>query len=174
MARISWHTGQITLTAQRLTLPMVNRYTREVLMGATHLAPRGDHVSGSGRPAAGEPLVNSIKASKFRMSAASIHSRVGSNKKYAATVHQGSDSHIIRSSKGKMLKFRWDRGDFLIAARQGRRGGNKRTGRFHYFVKVRHPGNRRAIQYLVRPMEMYGRLYGFRTVSFLPAAGPIP
>jgi hypothetical protein len=155
-------------------LPVVARYTHEVLMGATHLAPRGDHMSGSGRPAKGEPLAPSIRVTSFRMSAASIDSKVGSRVKYAATVHQGSDSHVIRSSKGKMLKFRWARGDFLIAARQGRRGGNKRTGRFHYFLSVRHPGNRRPVQYLVRPLHMYGRLYNFKVISFLPAAGPLP
>ncbi len=103
----------------------------------------------------------------------SIRSKIGTRKKYAATRHQGSDSHIIRSKSGKMLKFRWDRGDFLVAARAGRRRGNRRTGQFHYFVRVRHPGERRPVQYLTRPLHMYGRMFNFRVVSFLAAAGPL-
>src|SRR4029079_4664101 len=105
----------------------------------------------SGKRKSGQPLRPSINAS-IRMNASSVNSKVGSRKKYAATVHQGSDRHVIRSSKGKMLKFRWDRGDFLVAARAGRRRGNRRTGRFHYFRMVIHPGNRRAVQYLTRPL----------------------
>lgn len=143
-------------------------------MGAVRLAPRGTHVSGSGRPARGARLQPSISVTSFRMTSTSIRSKVGTRKNYAATVHQGSDSHIIRSGSGRMLKFRWDRGDFLIAARAGRRGGNKRTGRFHYFARVRHPGNRRPVQFLTRPLHMYGRFYNFRVVSFLAAKGPLP
>ncbi len=173
MARIRWNQGQITMTAQRATLPLVTRYTRDVLMGAIHLAPVGTHQSGSGRSRGGRPLRPSINAS-LAMTASRVTGKVGSRKKYAATVHQGSDQHVIRSRRGKMLKFRWDRGDFLVAARAGRRRGNRRTGRFFYFRMVVHPGNRRAVQYLTRPLHMYGRIYGFEVVSFLRAAGPVP
>ena len=173
MARIKWNRPQIIATSQRLTYPLVARYTELVLQGGRRLAPRGDHMSGSGRIKAGPPLGESFY-STIRVTTVSIRSRVGAKTRYAATVHQGSDSHVIRSRKGKMLKFRWDRGDFLIAARAGRRGGNKRTGRFHYFVSVRHPGNRRPVQFLARPLHMYGRWFNFRVVTLLPAAGPIP
>lgn len=61
-----------------------------------------------------------------------------------------------------MLKFRWARGDFLVAARAGRRRGSSRlTGRFHYFVSVRHPGNKRPVRYLTTPLALFGRINGF-------------
>lgn len=173
MARIRWNRPQITMTAQRLTFPVVLNYTRLVLNGARALAPVGDHVSGSGRPKPGKPLKASLDAD-IRVTTTSIRSKIGSKNKYAAGRHQGSDSHIIRSRRGKMLKFRWDRGDFLVAARAGRRRGNRRTGQFHYFVQVRHPGERRPVRYLTTPLHLYGRFYNFRVVSLLSAAGPLP
>jgi hypothetical protein len=94
-----------------------------------------------------------------------VHVRVGADKNYAATVHQGSSAHTIRSRSGKMLKFRWERGDFLVAARAGRRRGNRRTGQFHYFVKVNHPGNKRPVRYLTTPLQMFGRANGFRVTT---------
>jgi hypothetical protein len=95
-----------------------------------------------------------------------ILGRVGSTAAHAATVHEGSKPHTIYA-RGKMLKFQWPRGDFLLAARQGRRGGNKRTGRFHYFVRVRHPGNKRPIRYLTTPLTLFGRANGFVVIKSL-------
>jgi hypothetical protein len=161
MARMRWHPEHISATAIRLTLPLMNRMTQQVLSGAKFLAPRGDHLSGSGRPKKGTPLQPSISSSML-VGPTRIRSKIGSTVNHAATVHQGSQAHTIRSKSGKMLKFRWDRGDFLVAARAGRRRGNRRTGQFHYFVSVRHPGNKRPVRYLTTPLAMFGRLYGFR------------
>lgn len=86
-----------------------------------------------------------------------VKSQVGSSVNHAATIHQGSFPHVILSRRGRTLKFRWERGDFLIRARQrGIRGG------FHYFAQVRHPGNKRPVRYLTTPLHMFGRLHGFR------------
>ncbi len=161
MARVNLHSAHIVQTAQRLTLPLVQRTGQEVLDGARHLVPEGDHMSGSGRPKTGPTLQRSLY-SRTRMSTAQIRMRIGANADHAATAHQGSRAHIIRSKRGKTLKFRWDRGDFLVAARAGRRRGNRRTGRFHYFMKVRHPGNKRPVRYLTTPLQMFGRINGFR------------
>jgi hypothetical protein len=160
MARWRPNRPQITATAQRLTLPLVNKVTREVLQGARLLAPEGDHRSGSGVVKKGTPLKFSLHSS-MAVGPQRIRSEIGSLVNHAATVHQGSAAHVIRG-KGKMLKFRWDRGDFLVAARAGRRRGNRRTGRFHFFVKVRHPGNKRPVRYLTTPLQMFGRANGFR------------
>jgi hypothetical protein len=164
MARVRLNQVQITATAQRQTLPLVRRTTAEILSGARRLAPRGDHVSGSGVPKRSIPLQPSLHSS-MSVSSNRIKSEVGSLVKYAATVHQGSQSHVIRSKRGKMLKFRWDRGDFLIAARAGRRGGNKRTGGFHFLARVRHPGNKRPVRYLTTPLILFGRRNGFRVTA---------
>lgn len=164
MARISWNAQAITATAQFYTLPLMHQITAEVLRGAKRLAPRGDHLSGSGKARAGRRLEPSIN-SNMSIRPNRIRSKIGSTVNHAATVHQGSSAHTIRSRSGKMLKFRWDRGDFLIAARAGRRGGNKRTGRFHYFMKVRHPGNKRPVRYLTTPLALFGRINGFRVTT---------
>jgi len=161
MARIRWNNHQIILTAQRFTVPLVRRVSQEVLIGARHLAPEGDHRSGSGAPKTGVPLKFSIHMS-MSVTTTRVRSEVGSLVNHAATVHQGSAAHIIRSKGGKMLKFRWDRGDFLVAARAGRRRGNRRTGQFHYFMRVRHPGNKHPVRYLTIPLAMFGRINGFR------------
>lgn len=161
MARISLNKAQIILTAQRLTLPLVQKTGQEVLDGARHLAPEGDHMSGSGKLKSGPTLQRSLYSTTV-VGPQRIRMRIGANTRYAETVHQGSEAHFIRSRKGKMLKFRWDRGDFLVAARAGRRKGNRRTGQFHYFVSVRHPGNKRPNRFLTTPLEQFGRMNGFR------------
>ena len=121
------------------------------------LAPRGTHKSGSGVTKAGLPLKQSIFTrvdTHFDLIVGTVGSRVD----HAATVHQGSKAHYIRA-KGKLLKFEWPRGNFLLK-RQGRRGR-----KYFYFKTVNHPGNKRPVRYLTTPMHLYGRANGFITVS---------
>lgn len=113
----------------------------------------------------GDRLEQSIY-SQFRSDPRQVVMRIGAKAQHAATIHQGSQAHVIRSRRGKMLKFRWERGDFLVAARSGRRRGNRRTGRFHYFLRVRHPGNKRPVRYLTTPLTLYGRRGGFEVRAF--------
>lgn len=164
MARVVWNQAQIIATAQRFTLPLVNRVGQEVLDGARFLAPEGDHVSGSGKAKAGPSITQSLYSTMV-VGPQRIRMRIGAKANHSMTIHQGSRAHTIRSRRGKMLKFRWDRGDFLVAARAGRRRGNRRTGQFHYFMSVRHPGNKRPNRFLTTPLEMFGRLNGFRVTS---------
>lgn len=161
MARVNLNRTQITLTAQFYTLPLIQKVTHEVLAGARLLAPEGDHLSGSGRPHPGDRLKASLY-SRTLTGPQRIRSRIGAKADHAMSEHQGSAAHQIRSNKGKMLKFRWDRGDFLVAARAGRRRGNRRTGQFHYFLRVRHPGNKRPVRFLTTPLQMFGKANGFR------------
>ena len=160
MARIRWNLPQIDLTARTHGGNLVRRVTDRVESGAKALAPRGTHLSGSGKTAAGPPLQESIY-SRLTVNSRTALGRVGAKARHAETVHQGSQAHVIRSRGGRMLKFRWDRGDFLVAARSGRRGGNKRTGRFHFFARVHHPGNKNPVRYLTTPLSFYGRANGF-------------
>lgn len=136
------------------------------------MAPRGDHMSGSGKRRAGKRLADSI-TSRLRSRTHEIVGRVGSQKKYAATAHQGSSAHTIRG-RGKMLKFRWDRGDFLVAAQMGRRRGNRRVGHFFYFHSVRHPGNKRPVRYLTTPLSMIARRNGFLVFGVGRGRGRLP
>lgn len=173
MARVRLDSPQITLTAQRFTLPLMDRVTAQILRGAKRLAPEGDHRSGSGAVKKGTPLGFSLHSS-MTVGPNRIRSEVGSLVKHAATVHQGSKAHIIRSKRGKTLKFRWDRGDFLVAAHAGRRRGNRRTGAFHYFLKVRHPGNKNPVRYLTTPLAMFGRINGFRVTTVAAGRSRLP
>lgn len=56
---------------------------------------------------------------------------VGSNKEYAAAVHNGSRPHVIRAKKGKALSFAW------ASAPSGLKAG--RNGKYA-FKFVNHPG----------------------------------
>lgn len=166
MARVNIDQVKKVATAHRLAGPHHRRVSNLILTGARHLVPRGDHKSGSGKRRPGEPLANSLKA----VSSVNINSlvdKIGSTKKYAATVHQGSQAHFIRA-KGKMLKFEWERGNITVKARgtRGRvRGKRGPAGNYFYFHVVHHPGNKRPVRYLTTPMHLYGRLHGYRTSS---------
>lgn len=160
MSRVILNRAEAIAIPQRLALPLVQRTAGQVHTGARLLAPRGNHMKGSGRRQPGAQLQPSIR-NTIQIGPNRIKATIGSRKEYAATVHDGSQPHTIRA-KGKMLKFRSDRLDFLVAARAGRRGGNKRRGGFFYAVRVRHPGNKRPVRYLMTPLFLYGRANGFR------------
>lgn len=172
MSRVVLNRPEITRTLHRFTMPLVQRTVQQIHVGAKRLAPRGDHVKGSGKRQPGQQLQPSI-TSRITSRPNRIVGFIGSRKTYATTVHEGSKPHIIRA-KGKMLKFRSDRIDFLVANRAGRRGGNKRTGGFHYAFSVRHPGNRRPVRYLVTPLFMFGRANGFVVTRFTGRSSRLP
>lgn len=149
--------------AHQKTWPLVHRTVSQIHGGAVRLAPRGTHRSGSGAIKKGLPLARSV-FTRMEDGFESITGFVGSRENHAATVHQGSKPHPIPLGRGKMLKFAWPRGEFLIA-RRGRRGRGRRGTRFFFFDRVTHPGNKRPVRYLTTPMHMFGRANGFRTSS---------
>lgn len=161
MARVRLNRAQIDITARTRGRMLVQQVVDLTERGARALIPIGDHVSGSGAPARDITLLSSLYSRITKSNSREIVGRVGAMTKHALTVHRGSQAHVIRSRRGKTLKFRWERGDFLVAARAGRRRGNRRTGGFHYFMRVRHPGNKRPVAYLTTPMSMFARQYGF-------------
>lgn len=170
MGRVDLDMSKVILTAHRLTGPHVRRTTNLIIQGARRLAPRGDHFSGSGTRKPGETLQQSLKVDSHT-TVYNIVERIGSKKSYAMSVHQGSSPHYIHAH-GKMLKFEWERGNLLLAARaRGRIRGRgpsrrlRRTGAYFFFKKVHHPGNKRPVRFLTTPMHLYGRLAGFRTTS---------
>lgn len=174
MARIRLNRPQIDITARRAGGDLVRHTVRQIEGGARALIPIGDHRSGSGAPARDITLLSSVY-SQVDSNSRFVSGRVGADTTHAATVHQGSKAHTIRSRGGKMLKFRWARGDFLVAARAGRRRGSSRlTGRFHYFLSVRHPGNKRPVRYLTTPLAMFGRANGFRVTTVAVGRGRLP
>jgi len=166
MSRVNINQTRKVLEAHRLAGPHVRRVSNLIIQGARRLVPRGDHRSGSGKRQPGLTLGQSLKIEP-RTDIFTISERIGSDKRYAATVHQGSEPHFIHG-KGKMLKFQWDRGNALIAARsrgRTRRRGPRSSGGYFFFVSVFHPGNKRPVRYLTTPMHLYGRLHGFVTSS---------
>lgn len=163
MARVNVNQSKKILLGHKLLGPHVRKTSNQIIRGARSLAPQGSHLSGSGNRRPGQ----SLRASLTIDSAATVNTiteRVGSRVNYAATVHQGSQQHIIQA-RGKLLKFRWDRGDMLVQARHRGRiptGFPRRSKNgFFYFLRVRHPGNKRPVRYLTTPMVMYGRMNGF-------------
>lgn len=154
MGRIILYQPQVTKTAQRRAIPLVRTVARSTLAAARRMAPRGDHEHGSGKPVTGPTLRASLKEGPLRVSRDRVMIQVGSDRRWAATVHQGSSPHIIRAGRGKMLKFRWDRGTVLLRGRRGQK--------FFFFRKVNHPGNRRPVRYLMTPLIRIGRAAGFR------------
>lgn len=158
MARVRTNLGEKVRSAQAVAIPMVTRTLQQTLAGARRLAPRGDHMSGSGRRKRGQPLSPSLR-SDMRIGPRDVRGKVGSTVKYAATIHEGSKAHVIRGG-GKKLKFRWDQGNAILAVR-----GNRGAGGFFYFHKVHHPGNRKPVKYLTTPLQISGRANGFRVTT---------
>lgn len=179
MSRVRIFQTKVILTAHKLTGPHVRRASNLMIQGARRLAPRGDHKSGSGSRKPGVSLVQSLVI-ESHSTITSITERIGSRNNYAATAHQGSSPHFI-NSHGRKLKFEWERGNLLLAARRsGRIRGRgpssrlRRRGDFFYFVQVFHPGNKRPVRYLTTPMHLYGKLYGFRTTSTPASRSRLP
>lgn len=179
MGNVRLNQAKVITTAHRLAGPHVRKMSNLTIQAARRLAPRGDHRSGSGTRRPGIGLVQSLVIDS-QATLYTITERIGSRNDYAATVHQGSSPHFIHS-KGRMLKFEWERGNLLLAARaSGRIRGRgpsarlRRRGNFFYFVNVFHPGNKRPVRYLTTPMHLYGRIYGFRTTSTPASRSRLP
>jgi hypothetical protein len=166
MARVNIDQAKKVLTAHRLAAPHHKRTVDLIANGARRLVPRGNHLSGSGKRRRGQTLAQSLQV-RSRTSTNRLSDLIGSTKQYAASEHQGSQPHYI-NSRGKMLKFEWERGNIAVRAR-GRRGRVRgragSPGNFFFFIRVRHPGNKRPVRYLTTPMHMYGRMRGFSTSS---------
>lgn len=158
MTRVNIDQQQKVRTASSLALRHHQRVVGRIYDGARFMAPRGSHKSGSGKRSPGKTLTQSLKT-VAQHTPVMLVTKIGSDKRYAATVHQGSAPHFIRMRSGKMLKFEWERGNLLLRAR----GRGRRT--FFYFKSVFHPGNKRPVRYLTTPMHLYGRLHGYRTSS---------
>lgn len=153
MARVRINQIEKRLTVKALTTPLVAKTTSQISHFARIMVPRGSHISGSGRRRSG-PTLHASMYSKIRVGASEVVGTVGSKKKYAATVHQGSSPHVIRG-RGRKLKFRWERGNLLLE-HHGRAGRQ-----FFFFSSVRHPGNKRPVRYLTTPLNLIARRNGF-------------
>lgn len=159
MARVDIDQIAKVRTANSLALRHHQRVVNHIYDGARFMVPRGSHLSGSGKRRPGQTLGQSIKTVAQHRPLMLV-TKIGSDKEYAASEHQGSSPHYI-NAKNKMLKFEWERGSLLVKARS--RGRRRQI--FFYFKRVHHPGNKRPVRYLTTPMHMYGRMHGFRTSS---------
>lgn len=176
MARIRLNQTKVISSAHKAAGPHIKRTSELILGAARRMAPSGNHLSGSGRRQQGQKLKASL-VNEVRTGVDYIVRSVGSRKNYAASEHQGSEPHVIRG-KGKMLKFKWERGDMLVTARRRGRISSRYPRRnkngFFYFVKVKHPGNKRPVRYLTTPMHLFGRMRGFRTDSWPVGRSRLP
>lgn len=159
MGRLNLNRTEVVRTPQRLALPLVTRVTEQTFNGAMRLAPRGSHLSGSGKRREGKSITGGMYR-RMRVTNSNIVSRIGSTADHAASMHQGSKAHRIPlNTGGKVLKFKWKRSLFSGIRRRTR---VKSTGGFVYLIKVRHPGNKRPVRYLTTPLTQFGRRAGFR------------
>ena len=166
MARVNLSRVAKVAAAQRAAVPIVNRTVHQVLTGAKQLAPRGDHMSGSGRRRRGKPLLEHMYAT-VSVTTTFARGRVGNRARYALTAHQGSSPHAIVGKK-RMLKFRWDKGSALLRVRRGK------ARAFFFFRKVNHPGNKHPVRYLTIPLGMYGRRNGFKVSTIAAGRSRLP
>lgn len=158
MARVNLIYAKKVQAAQQAAIPLVRRTSRQILTGARRLAPRGSHTSGSGARSQGQELRGNLRIIE-RITTTQVVALIGTRKVYAATVHQGSKPHMIVAKRGRMLKFRWDRGNALVRVR---RQGSRQ---FFYFRRVRHPGNKRPVRYLTTPLALFGTANGFKVTT---------
>lgn len=168
MARVNLDQQAKIRVAQDAAVPLVRRTVTRIRNGAQLLVPRGSHMSGSGERHPGQPLRSSFYTA-FSVGNEHVTGVVGANAEHALTVHQGSSPHIIRGRAG-LLKFQWERGQFLVFGP----GGHRRPRVMFYFPQVNHPGNKRPVRYLTTPLHMFGRLEGFRTTSTPASRSRLP
>lgn len=182
MARVNIDQRKKVTTAHNAADPYLRRTAHLIWAGARQLVPRGSGRSGSGKSAyvnRRRPIFATLRTEADIRTFDTVF-RVGSPANHAATVHQGSQSHVIRS-ENKTLKFAWVRGNLLVQARaSGRlrgRGPSRRLrprNGFFFFESVLHPGNKRPVRYLTTPMHLFGRARGFRTRSIAVNRSRLP
>lgn len=77
-----------------------------------------------------------------------VSGRVGSNREYAASVHEGAKGHPIVARRKKLLSFWWEKENVRFAGRS-----------------VNHPGVRPFArkQFLWLPLNIVARRHNFKT-----------
>lgn len=139
---------------QRVGLAEAERRVREVVRSVEIAAKIA---TSTGPYSYTKELALSIK-SKIFVARTVVHGEVGSNVDYAKIVHNGAEPHIIRPRAinigrglyrgGGHLHFFW-----------------RKRGQWVTLRKVNHPGQHGKF-YLTRPLEVAGRRYGFRVVTY--------
>lgn len=147
MARVILNPVAIRATAAEGGLKKMRPMLRQSVAIAKRLAPKGRNYSPSG-PGTGGDLRASLGADIPRVTPGEIRSRVGSRKKYAASVSGGARPHVIRAKRAKVLAFFWNV-----------------KGQTVFFPQVHHPGQK-ANKYLQRSIRLAALANGFK-VRFL-------
>lgn len=155
MARVNLDQLVINATSRARGLALVRQTTEQIKHVATYSAPRGTHHSGNDRPVPGPTLQQSIASSITHM-AESVTGVVLASANYAMTVERGSKPHMI-VAKGKLLTFRWPKGDANPRLRHRRKASG-----MYVFVSVKHPGNRHPQLFLTTPLRVFGTANGFK------------
>lgn len=143
MARLILNPIAVRATAVEGGLKKMRPMLRQSTFLAKAMAPKGRNYSPSG-PARGGDLKASLGPGPVVITSSMIRSKVGSRKKYAASVSEGAHPHVIRARKAKVLAFYWNV-----------------KGQTVFFPKVNHPGQR-ANRYLQRAVRLAALTNGFK------------
>jgi len=142
MAKLILNPIAVRETAEQGGMKKMRPMLRQSVFLAKRMAPKGRNYSPSG-PRHGGDLQKSLQADIPKITSGTIRSRVGSKLKYAASVSEGADPHIIRARKARVLAFYWNV-----------------KGQTVFFPRVNHPGQR-ANKYLHRAVRLAALANGF-------------
>lgn len=158
MAKFVPNKPDIRLTSQTLAKPLVEKVLDETLTLSRRYVPVRKQKPYDRRPTG--RLKKSLRKRGPTTLITRITGSVGSGLRYAASVHEGAEPHVIVARNKKALHFYWER----------------RNVEF-FGLSVKHPGVPRhsRTQYLYLPLSIVGRRNGFivtRTVA--GRASPLP
>jgi hypothetical protein len=156
MARIVLDRTATLNSARQRGYEVARPLASKTLIGARTLVRTGSHRHGSGRPVAGPTLKASLRNVDISVDPREIVFEIGSPLDHAATVHQGSKAHSIPKSGLTPMTFFWHRARFI--SRTTRLPGDPQV----FFLRVRHPGNKRPNRFLTTPLQQFGRAANFR------------
>jgi hypothetical protein len=143
VARLILNRPYIRVVAQDFAYPLVKKTLENTYDLAQRYVPVRNPKPFDRRP--GGRLKKSIRVRGPKKQITQVQGSVGSRLKYAASVHEGANPHIIVAKKPNLV-FYWEREDVTFVGK-----------------RVNHPGVRRSsrTQYLYLPLVLVGRRNGF-------------
>jgi len=157
MAKLILDKTAVRYTGITEVFPLVNKTMNETLELSKRYVPvrkpRAFDRRATGR------LKRSLRKVGPRKGVWSVAGKVGSTLRYAASVHEGAQAHVIRARNEPNLVFFWEREGVTFVGK-----------------KVRHPGVRHFArkQYLFLPLAIVGRRNGFVVRRKTPLTSPLP
>ena len=144
MAKLTLFPAEVRSTAQNFAFPLVDKVLDEELALSRRYVPVRKPKPFDRRPTG--RLKRSLRKHGPRKLITKVQGSVGSRAKYAASVHDGAQSHTFTAKNKKVLRFWWEK-----------------KGVVFFGPKVNHPGVSRSSrkQFLYLPLVIVGRRNGF-------------